>query len=246
MRINILGVGFDNVTMDEALARGEELLCSEGAHYVVTPNPEIVETCRADAAANAAVNGADLVLPDGIGIVYGAKILHQPLRGRVPGIEFGTGMIERCAKLGKSVYLLGAKPGVAEQAAENLKNRFPGLVIAGTNDGYFQDDDPVVEKINAAQPDLLLVCLGAPKQELWMQRNAPRLRVGLMAGLGGSLDVFAGNVKRAPKFFQKLGLEWFYRLIKEPKRIGRMMKLPKFLFAAIGCKLRGKKHHGEG
>ena len=127
MRINILGVGFDNVTMDEALARGEELLCSEGAHYVVTPNPEIVETCRADAAANAAVNGADLVLPDGIGIVYGAKILHQPLRGRVPGIEFGTGMIERCAKLGKSVYLLGAKPGVAEQAAENLKNRFPGL-----------------------------------------------------------------------------------------------------------------------
>ena len=246
MRINILGVGFDNVTMDEALARGEELLCSEGAHYVVTPNPEIVETCRADAAANAAVNGADLVLPDGIGIVYGAKILHQPLRGRVPGIEFGTGMIERCAKLGKSVYLLGAKPGVAEQAAENLKNRFPGLVIAGTNDGYFQDDDPVVEKINAAQPDLLLVCLGAPKQELWMQRNAPRLRVGLMAGLGGSLDVFAGNVKRAPKFFQKLGLEWFYRLLKEPKRIGRMMKLPKFLFAAIGCKLRGKKRHGEG
>ena len=246
MRINILGVGFDNVTMDEALARGEELLCSEGAHYVVTPNPEIVETCRADAAANAAVNGADLVLPDGIGIVYGAKILHQPLRGRVPGIEFGTGMIERCAKLGKSVYLLGAKPGVAEQAAENLKNRFPGLVIAGTHDGYFQDDDPVVEKINAVQPDLLLVCLGAPKQELWMQRNAPRLRVGLMAGLGGSLDVFAGNVKRAPKFFQKLGLEWFYRLIKEPKRIGRMMKLPKFLFAAIGRRLRGKKHHGEG
>ena len=127
MRINILGVGFDNVTMDEALARGEELLCSEGAHYVVTPNPEIVETCRADAAANAAVNGADLVLPDGIGIVYGAKILHQALRGRVPGIEFGTGMIERCAKLGKSVYLLGAKPGVAEQAAENLKTAFPAL-----------------------------------------------------------------------------------------------------------------------
>ena len=96
MRINILGVGFDNVTMDEALARGEALLCAEGAHYVVTPNPEIVETCRANAAANAAVNGADLVLPDGIGIVYGAKILHEPLRSRVPGIEFGTGMIERC------------------------------------------------------------------------------------------------------------------------------------------------------
>ena len=136
MRINILGVGFDNVTMDEALARGEELLCTPGAHYVVTPNPEIVETCRADAAANAAVNGADLVLPDGIGVVYGAKILHTPIKERVPGIEFGTAMIERCAALGKSVYLLGAKPGVADQAAENLKKRFPGLVIAGTHDGY--------------------------------------------------------------------------------------------------------------
>lgn len=127
MRINILGVGFDNVTMDEALARGEELLCSEGAHYVVTPNPEIVETCRADAAANAAVNGADLVLPDGIGIVYGAKILHQPLRGRVPGIEFGTGMIERCAKLGKSVYLLGAKPASPSRRRKISKTAFPAL-----------------------------------------------------------------------------------------------------------------------
>ena len=159
MRINILGVGFDNVTMDEALARGEELLCSEGAHYVVTPNPEIVETCRADAAANAAVNGADLVLPDGIGIVYGAKILHQPLRGRVPGIEFGTGMIERCAK-----------PGVAEQAAENLKNRFPGLVIAGTHDGYFKEDAPIAAEIKASGADMALVCLGAPKQELFMAK----------------------------------------------------------------------------
>lgn len=147
---------------------------------------------------------------------------------------------------GKSVFLLGAKPASPMLRARSCASGFPVSSSAGTNDGYFQDDDPVVEKINAVQPDLLLVCLGAPKQELWMQRNAPRLRVGLMAGLGGSLDVFAGNVKRAPKFFQKLGLEWFYRLIKEPKRIGRMMKLPKFLFAAIGRRLRGKKHHGEG
>ena len=127
MRINILGVGFDNVTMDEALARGEELLCSEGAHYVVTPNPEIVETCRADAAANAAVNGADLVLPDGIGIVYGAKILHQPLRGRVPGIEFGTGMIERCARLGKSVYLLAQSLALPSRRRKTSKTAFPAL-----------------------------------------------------------------------------------------------------------------------
>ena len=110
------------------------------------------------------------MLPDGIGIVYGAKILHQPLRGRVPGIEFGTGMIERCAKLGKSVYLLGAKPGVAEQAAENLKNRFPGLVIAGTHDGYFKEDAPIAAEIKASGADMALVCLGAPKQELFMAK----------------------------------------------------------------------------
>ena len=234
MRIDVMGVGFDSLTMDEAVARARDLMAERRAAYVVTPNPEIVMLCREDPAAMQAVQGADLVLPDGIGVIYGAKILGTPLRAKLPGIDFASALMAQMGQEGKSVFLLGAKPGVADAAAEKMRERFPGLVIAGTNDGYFQDDDPVVEKINAAQPDLLLVCLGAPKQELWM------------AGLGGSLDVFAGNVKRAPKFFQKLGLEWFYRLLKEPKRIGRMMKLPKFLFAAIGCKLRGKKRHGEG
>jgi len=246
MRIDVMGVGFDSLTMEEAVARARDLMAARRAAYVVTPNPEIVMLCREDAAAMQAVQNADLVLADGIGVIYGAKILGTPLRAKLPGIDFAAALMTQMGREGKRVFLLGAKPGVADAAGEKLRERFPGLVIAGTNDGYFQDDDPVVEKINAVQPDLLLVCLGAPKQELWMQRNAPRLRVGLMAGLGGSLDVFAGNVKRAPKFFQKLGLEWFYRLIKEPKRIGRMMKLPKFLFAAIGRRLRGKKHHGEG
>ena len=246
MRINILGVGFDNVTMEEALARGEKLLCTPGAHYVVTPNPEIVETCRADAAANAAVNGADLVLPDGIGVVKGAAMLGTPLKEKTPGIEFAAGLMEKMAERGRSLYLLGAKPGVADMAAERLQKQYPGLKIAGTHDGYFKEDAPVVEAIRESGADCVFVCLGAPKQELWMARNGPATGAHLLCGLGGSLDVFAGNVKRAPMFFQKLGLEWFYRLIKEPKRIGRMMKLPKFLFAAIGCKLRGKKHHGEG
>ena len=217
MRIDVMGVGFDSLTMDEAVARARDLMAERRAAYVVTPNPEIVMLCREDPAAMQAVQGADLVLPDGIGVIYGAKILGTPLRAKLPGIDFASALMAQMGQDGKSVFLLGAKPGVADAAAEKMRTRFPGLVIAGT-----------------------------PRQELWMQRNAPRLRVGLMAGLGGSLDVFAGNVKRAPKFFQKLGLEWFYRLLKEPKRIGRMMKLPKFLFAAIGCKLRGKKHHGEG
>ena len=229
MRINVLGVGFDNVTMAEATARGRELLEAEGAHYVVTPNPEIVETCRADAEAMAAVNGADLVLPDGIGVIYGAKMLKTPLKERVPGIEFGTAMIESCAKSGKSVYLLGAKPGVAEQAAENLKERFAGLMIAGTHDGYFKDDAEAAAWIRESGADMALICLGAPKQEKFMAKYGEATGAKLLLGLGGSLDVFAGVAQRAPAFYVDHNLEWFYRLVKNPSRIGRMMKLPLFL-----------------
>ena len=240
MRINIMGVGFDSLTLSEAVDRAETLISERRAAYVVTPNPEIVMTCWENSDAMEAVQNADLVLPDGVGVVYGAKILGTPLKGKLPGIDFATELMRRMAMRGGSVYLLGAKPGVAEMAGERMQEQFPGLIVCGTHDGYFQDDAPIIEEINTLQPDLLLVCLGAPKQELWMRRNRPFLRVGLMAGLGGSLDVFAGTVKRAPAFFQKLGLEWFYRLVKEPWRFKRMMKLPKFLFACIGKKLRGR------
>ena len=229
MRIDVLGVGFDNVTMEEAVERGMSLLHSEGAHYVVTPNPEIVEVCRENEAARAAVNGASLVLPDGIGVIKGAAILGTPLKERTPGIEFAAHIVERMAGEGMSLYLLGAKPGVAEKAAENLKNQYPGLVIAGTHDGYFKEDGPVVEDIRRSGADCVFVCLGAPKQEFWMAKNGPATGAHLLCGLGGILDVFAGVVERAPKFWCDHGLEWFYRLCKEPKRIGRMMKLPIFL-----------------
>ena len=229
MRIDVLGVGFDNVTMAEAVERGMALLHSEGAHYVVTPNPEIVETCRENGAAKAAVNGADLVLPDGIGIIKGAAMLGTPLKEKTPGIEFAAHILERMAGEGLSLYLLGAKPGVAEQAAEKLSAQYPGLKIAGTHDGYFKEDGPVVEDIRRSGADCVFVCLGAPKQEFWMAKNGSATGARLLCGLGGSLDVFAGTVERAPKFFCDHGLEWFYRLCKEPKRIGRMMKLPLFL-----------------
>lgn len=229
MRIDVLGVGFDNVTMEEAVERGMELLDSREAQYVVTPNPEIVEVCRMDPAAKAAVNGAALVLPDGIGVVKGARMLGTPLKEKVPGIEFAANLMERMAKEGKSLYLLGAKPGVAQQAGERLREKYPGLRIAGTHDGYFQEDGPVAEEICRSGADVVFVCLGAPKQELWMQKNGPATGARLLCGLGGSLDVFAGVVERAPKFWSDHGLEWFYRLCKEPRRIGRMMRLPLFL-----------------
>ena len=239
MRIDVMGVGFDSLTMDEAVARARDLMAERRAAYVVTPNPEIVMLCRDDPAAMQAVQGADLVLPDGIGVIYGAKILGTPLRAKLPGIDFASALMAQMGQEGKSVFLLGAKPGVADAAAEKMRERFPGLVIAGTNDGYFQDDDPVVEKINAAQPDLLLVCLGAPKQELFMKRHQQELTCRLMIGLGGSLDSFAGTVKRAPKWMIAANLEWLYRLYKEPKRFGRMLRLPKYLWAVVCKRIRG-------
>lgn len=240
MRTDVLGVGFDSITLEQAADRAEAWLEGGKTGYVVTPNPEIVMLCRESPAMQAAVTGADFVLPDGIGIIYGAKILGRPLPEKVPGVDFITALFARMAKKGQSVYLLGAKPGVVEQAAANLQARYPGLVIAGTGDGYFQEEAPVIAKINEASPDLLLVCLGAPKQELFMANNKERLQVRLMAGLGGSLDVFAGIVERAPESWQKLGLEWLYRLKQEPSRWKRMLKLPRFLFAAVGQRLRGK------
>ena len=171
MRVDVLGVGFDNLTLDEAVARGMELVCGEGTHYVVTPNPEIVEVCRENPAARDAVNGADLVLPDGVGVVKGAAMLGTPLKEKTPGIEFAAGLMGKMAQQGKSLYLLGAKPGVAELAGQRLTQRYPGLRIAGTHDGYFKEDGPVVEAIRQSGADVVFVCLGAPKQELWMAKN---------------------------------------------------------------------------
>ena len=239
-RTDVLGVGFDNVTKAEAVERALELIDAREGRYVVTPNPEIVMLAKENPALKEALAGADIVLPDGAGIVKGAAILGRPMKEKVPGIDFACGVMARLAERGGSVYLFGAKPGVAEAAAETLRTKFPGLVISGTSDGYFSDDGPIIEKIKDAAPDFLLVCLGAPKQELWMAKMSGKLPVGLMVGLGGSLDVFAGTVKRAPEAWQKLDLVWLYRLLKEPRRIGRMMKLPLFVIEAAGERLRGK------
>ena len=231
-RIDVLGVSFDDLTMDEAVEIALGFMQERRACYACTPNPEIVMAAKGDAALRAALSGAELVLADGVGITKAAAMLGTPLKSRVPGIDFASNVISRLAERGWSVYLLGAKPLVAEAAAEKLTQTYPGIVIAGTNDGYFTDDAPVIEKINAASPDFLMVCLGSPKQEMWMSANAGRLSCGLMAGLGGSLDVLAGNVQRAPETWRRLGLEWLYRVIKEPKRLGRVMKLPAFVLEA--------------
>ncbi len=244
-RIDVMGVGFDDLTRDGAVALCKNLIEEHRSAYMVTPNPEIVMASWDDPALRKAISNADLVIPDGIGVVKAAKILGTPLKERLPGIEIGEAILQYAAQSGKKVFLLGAKPGVAELAAEKMREMFPGIDICGVNDGYFKDDAAVIEKINAAKPDFLMVCLGFPKQELWMAQNASKLDVGLMAGLGGSLDVFAGTVLRAPEKWQRMNAEWLYRCIKEPWRFKRIARLPLFILKAIAKRIR-KFFNGKG
>lgn len=240
MKIDILGVSIDNVVTAEAVEQGVALLDRSGFHYIVTPNPEFILAAKKAPDFREVLNYADLALPDGIGVVYASKILGRPLKGRATGVDFAQGLMRAMAQSGKGLYLLGAKPGIAEQAAQRLTEQYPTLRICGTHDGYFQDDAPVVAEIKASGADVIFVCLGAPKQELWMAKNGAATGATLAVGLGGCLDVFAGNVQRAPRWMQKWGLEWLYRLYKEPQRIGRMSKLPLILLDAALARLGGK------
>lgn len=239
VKTDVLGVLYDNVTMQEALERGRALLEADAPAYCVTPNAEMAYEALHDEDFRAVLNGAALVLPDGAGVVLGAKILKTPLKQKVAGIEFAQNLLSILEETGKRLFLLGSKPGVAELAAEKMLQKHPKLCVCGTMDGYFKDDGEAVARINDARADVVFVCLGAPKQEYFMQKHAPELNVHLMIGLGGTLDGIAGTVKRAPRWMIRLQLEWLYRLIKQPSRLGRMMRLPKFVFAAIKKRMKG-------
>ena len=240
-KISIYGVGFNNVTLDEAAEFCEALLSEEKNHMVVTPNAEISYMASKDEELKEILNSADLVVADGVGVVYASKVYRTPVKAKVPGVELGMRVLENAAKSGRGVFFLGAKPGVGDMAAAKITEQFPDINFVGIRDGYFKSDDEVIAEINASGAEILFVCLGAPKQERWMSANKDKINVRLMLGLGGSLDSYAGTVKRAPKIFIKLGLEWFYRLLKDPKRIGRMMSLPKYMFAVIFDSFRKKE-----
>ena len=241
MKTEILGIQFDNLSREEAKAAGAAMLRSQDFHYAVTPNPEFILAADKDLEFQKILNKADLVLPDGIGVVYSAQILGRPLKGRVAGFDFACDMLDVLDQLGGRLYLLGAKPGVAEEAGRQILETHPNIVLCGVHDGYFKDSDPVARQVAEARPDLLFVCLGAPKQEKWIARFGLLTGAKLAIGLGGCLGVFAGNVERAPEKWQKAGMEWAYRLMKEPKRIGRMAKLPLVLVKAARERTVGRR-----
>lgn len=244
-KVNILGVKVSKHTIDSAsdlivkyIKDGERKKC------IYTPNSEIIMVGYRDKEFCDVLNRADVLLADGIGVVYASKILKNPISERAAGYDTACAALSKMAEFGMCVYLFGAKPGVAEKAGEEIVKRYPGVKIAGCADGYFDEakEKEIIADINEKKPDLLFVCLGAPKQEKWLDTHKNELDFGVAMGIGGSLDVFAGTVKRAPEFYQKHGIEWLYRLLKQPGRALRMLDLPKFGFTVLK---NGKKFPQE-
>lgn len=243
-RLNVLGVGVDTYTMEEAANELVSAMEKDVPTSVYTPNSEIILYAYKNPSFLEIINRGDMITPDGIGVVYASKILKRPLPERVGGFDLANVVLKKIAGTGKRVYLFGGKPGVAEDAAKKICALYPGTEICGTADGYFDEakEQKIIEDIRAKKPDLLFVCLGFPKQETWIDRHKDELCAKVCMGIGGSLDVFAGTVKRAPEGFQKLGLEWLYRLLKQPSRAIRMLALPKFGFTVL---LHGKKYKND-
>lgn len=235
MKADVLGVLFDKVRMDQAVARALDLMKERRGAYVCTPNPEIVWACHRRADMMEAVRGADMVLADGVGVLLGARILGRPLPERVTGYDFCRALL---GAMEGSVFLLGGQAGVAARAADVIEREYPGLRVCGWSDGFYDDEQALLARIRAAAPDFLVVCLGTPKQELFMQRHAGLPEIGLMAGLGGTMDVLVGDIPRAPAFFIRHKIEWLYRLWREPKRIKRQIRLPLYLLAVVRQRIR--------
>lgn len=232
---HVLGVPFDTYTMKEAVDRVMGFLSDGGQHIVCTPNPEIVMEAQNDKELMEILKASDLVIPDGIGVVWASKYSEIKIRERVPGFDLTQNVFEKIKDTDYKVYFFGGAPGVANEASKKMMKKYEGLKIVGTRNGYFkkEDEKDIVADIKNSGADILLVGLGAPKQEKWIYDNMRFTGAKVLIGVGGSFDVMSGNLKRAPKIFCKLGLEWFYRLITQPTRIKRMMRLPKFVIKVL-------------
>ncbi|KHO63315.1 N-acetylmannosaminyltransferase [Thermoanaerobacter sp. YS13] len=234
-RLDIFGVPIDRVTMKQAVEILKNFLQEDRLHIVATPNAEIVMMAQKDKEYMEILNNTDLNVPDGSGIVFASKVFKNPLSERVAGFDLMMEFIKDISSRNIKIYLLGSAPQIAEQARVNLEKLYPSVKIVGTHHGYFtqEEENKIIEEINNKSAEVLFVALGAPKQEKWIYKNRNKLKVKIAMGVGGSFDVIAGKAKRAPYLYRKLGLEWLYRLIKEPWRYKRMMALPKFALKVL-------------
>ena len=230
MKEEILGVQVNTENYDELIPKLFHNIDDKKKSLVVAINPEKLMKAKEDPELKALLNRAEFQIPDGIGVIIASKLIKGNITSRITGIDMMDRIVREAARTEKTIFLYGAKPGVADKAAKQLQQTYPNLIVAGTQDGYEQDNDKVIETINKAKPDILFVAMGSPKQEQWIEQHRDNLYPTLYQGVGGSFDVLAGNVKRAPAAFQKFGAEWLYRLLKEPSRLKRQMNLPKFLF----------------
>ena len=236
-RLEILGVGVDRVTSDEALERIGTFI-AEGrekgtTHQVVTANAEIIYRASKNEDMKAIINQAQMVTADGSGVVWASKQLGEPLADRVTGIDLVNSICAASAQYGWKLYILGSAPGVADTAAKNICEKYSGCNIIGTHHGYFdaQEEQNILAELRELKPDVLFVALGAPRQEYWIAEHIKALGIPVGMGIGGSMDVLSGNVKRAPEWMQKMSLEWLYRFLIQPTRFKRMLALPKFMLA---------------
>ena len=226
--VKIQRLNVDTFTIDEAIKYANTI-----SGQVITINPEMIENASQNPDFAEIINSAELVIPDGIGVEIGLKILGYNVR-RIAGIEFSHRMIEECAKNSQSVALVGAKPQIVEKAKENLEKEISGLYITYAHDGYFSNDEKIINELKIRQPRLVLCALGSPKQEEFIIKAKQVLPNALFVGVGGSFDVWSGVVERAPEIYQKLGLEWLYRTVKEPKRFKRIFPtLPLFVLKVL-------------
>lgn len=237
--IGILGIPVDNINMGDAIAIVKRFLNEDSVHTIYTPNSEIMMAAQRDKYLKDILIQGDMLVADGAGVVLASKILGCKLPERVAGFDLVKNIFQISSETKLRFFLLGAKPGVTEEAAVNIINKYNGIEISGYHHGYFSDKDEVniIEQINSSGAEILLVALGAPRQEKWIHENKNKLKVKICIGIGGTLDVFAGKTARAPEFFQKHNLEWLYRLYKEPRRFWRMFDIPKFLLLALHHRL---------
>lgn len=244
--LGIFGVNIDKLSQIEVVEKIQQFLKGKETRTIYTPNTEIVMIAKEDNKLKDILNRGDIVIPDGIGLIYGAKLKKKHLPERVTGCDISYEILRLANDEGYSVYLLGGQEGVAKEAGENILDQYPNVKLAGVQNGYFkgahigqpghEEEVAILHNINQSKADILFVGLGAPKQEVWIDENKDKLDCKVIIGNGGTVDILSGRIKRAPEIYQKLGLEWLYRLVKQPSRIKRQMLLPKFIIQVIFSK----------